>query len=267
MIEIVTVAGALYLAAVAALFWLQDGMLFPTNATPPPERPLPAASERWVLDVEGDTRLHGIVIPGADAGGPVVLGFPGNAWNAQDFAVFLHERLPAATIVAFHYRGYPPSEGRPSERALTGDARRLAGAVRARWPGRAIVPVGVSIGSGVAAAIADAPGVAGAVLVSPFDSIRALAQRRYWWVPVGPLLRHPFDSAARLADVERPIAVLAAGRDALVPPARTEALVAAVPCVVSHRVFAEADHVGLYDEPGFGAALRAAVAAVAGERC
>lgn len=262
MIEIVLVLAGLYGLAVAVLFVSQDGMLFPRHATPPPAEPLPAGSERWTLAADNGDTLHGVVVPSAAGGGPVVVGFPGNAWNARDFAVFLHERLSRATIVAFHYRGYTPSEGRPSERALTADAVRIADAVRRRWPERAVVPVGVSIGSGVAAALVASRDVAGAVLVSPFDSIRALARSRYPWVPVGLLLRHPFDSAARLDEVERPIAVIAAGEDSLVPPARTDALVRHIRQLVHHRVVAGADHGGLYDDPTFAAALEEALAAV-----
>ncbi len=262
MVEIGILAAAGYAAVVGALYLLQDGMLFPHARTPPPERVPPPAMERWTVTGADGAELHGVFLPAAGGGTPIVLGFPGNAWNAQDFAVFLHERLPGADVVAFHYRGYAPSEGSPSERALVADALALTDRVRRRWPDRPIVPVGVSLGSGVAAAVVAEREVAGAVLVTPFDSIRALARARYWWAPVGLLLRHPFDSAARLADVDRPIAVISAARDTLIPPARTGALVDRLDHLVDHHVFAEHDHMSLYDDPRFGEVLARQVEAV-----
>lgn len=262
VVELGIAAVALYAVAAGALFVMQDDMLFPRKATRPPVEPLPDAAEDWTLAGGDGATLHGVYIPARAGGTPVVLGFAGNAWNAQDFAVFLHERVPRADVVAFHYRGYAPSEGAPSERALVADARVIVDRLHERWPERPLVPVGVSIGSGVAAAVVAERDVAGAVLVSPFDSIRAVAQARYPWAPVGLLLRHPFDSAARLDDATTPIAVISAGRDALVQPERTAALVRAAANVVDHHVFADADHGSLYDEPGFAAALADAVDAV-----
>ena len=262
VVELAVVATALYAVAVGALFVMQDGMLFPRGAVRPPVEPLPAAAEHWTLTSADGATLYGVHLPPRDGDGPIVLGFPGNAWNAQDYAVFLHERLPDAHVVAFHYRGYAPSEGRPSERALVADGLAIVDRLRGRWPERAIVPVGASIGSGVAAAVLAERDVAGAVLISPFDSVRALAAARYPWVPVGWLLRHPFDSAARLETVERPVAVISAGRDQLVPPGRTAALLESVATLVDHHVFADAGHGDLYDEPRFGAVLADAVDAV-----
>jgi hypothetical protein len=52
----------------------------------------------------------------------VILGFGGNAWNADDLALYLHGLLPDTEVVAFHYRGYRPSTGRSSAAALLADA-------------------------------------------------------------------------------------------------------------------------------------------------
>jgi pimeloyl-ACP methyl ester carboxylesterase len=265
VLQLAILAVAIYAAAVVGLYLLQDRMLFPRDATPPPRDPLPAGSEQLTLATPEDGVLHGVLVPASAGRTPLVLGFPGNAWNAQDFAVFLHERLPSADVVAFHYRGYPPSDGHPSERALTRDAIAIVDHLRERFADRPLVLVGVSLGSGVAAAVMAEREVAGAVLVTPFDSIRAIARERYRWVPVDLLLRHPFDSAARLAGVDRPVVVISAGRDELVPPARTRALVERVPNLLDHHVFADDDHGSLYDAERFGDVLRRAVAAVAAE--
>lgn len=263
VLAFLTLAGGLYVAAVAGLFLWQDQMLFPRGATPAPARTLPANAEPLTLTTADGVTLHGVFLPAdEEPDAPLILGFPGNAWNAQDFADFLQEHLPATAVVAFHYRGYPPSAGSPSEQALVADALAITDEVRRRWPGRPIVPVGVSLGSAVAAAVVKERDVTGAVLVTPFDSVRAIARRRYWWAPVRLLLRHPFDSADRLDDAGEPIAVISAGRDELIPARRTEALVRRIPNVVARHVLEEHDHASLYDDPRFGDVLRRSLKAV-----
>ena len=105
------------------MFEFQSHLIFPTHAVAAPG-PWPAGAERLTLQAGDGTELIGIHIP-ADhpAKWPtLILGFGGNAWNAQDVAEYLHDLFPAQDVVAFHYRGYAPSRGSPSADALVGDA-------------------------------------------------------------------------------------------------------------------------------------------------
>ncbi len=253
-----------YAAAVGGLYVLQDRLIFPRGRTSPPYRELPSAAESLVLETADGARLEGVYLPSPDASAPLVLGFPGNAWNAQDFALFLADCLPEAAIVAFHYRGYPPSTGHPGERALARDAHAIVRCLGERWPERPLVVVGVSIGSGVAAHVLDASEVAGAVLIVPFDSVLAVAREQYPWVPVGALLRHPFDTVAMVERTDLPIAVLSAAEDKLIRPARTAALVDRIPNLAFEHTFEGASHHSIFDEPSFPAVLDAAVIKVSG---
>jgi hypothetical protein len=56
---------------------------------------------------------------------------------------------------------------------------------------------GVSLGTGVAVQVAVARPPRCLVLTSPYDSLVAVGQRIYRWLPVRLLTRHPFDSLAR----------------------------------------------------------------------
>jgi pimeloyl-ACP methyl ester carboxylesterase len=62
------------------------------------------------------------------------------------------------------------------------------------------------------------------VLVTPFDSLVAVAARHYWFLPVRLLLRHRFPSTQWAAQTQAPALVLAAERDFVVPPAHARAL-------------------------------------------
>ena len=120
----------------------------------------------------------------ADAA-PTLLGFGGNTWNAEATALTLHALFPHRDVVAFHYRGYAPSTGSPSADALFSNSLMIYDHLLQTQAGEPILPVGFSIGAAVAAYLARHRPVAGLILVTPFDSLEAVARDLYWWAPVG----------------------------------------------------------------------------------
>jgi len=70
------------------------------------------------------------------------------------------------------------------------------------------------------------------------------------------------DSAARLQGSPVPVAIVAAGRDTLILPRRTDALRRSVGTLVSDRTLASAGHNDIYDDPAFRPAMQEALAAV-----
>lgn len=244
-----------------------DDLIFPTHAVASPGS-LPPGAERLSLDVEGGFKLHGVhIAPGKPGARPrvLVLGFGGNAWNAADVATYLHEIYPGADVVAFHYRGYRPSTGTASAEALIADAPLILDhAIERVKPKRTIV-AGFSIGTGVASSLAKSGKVDGLILVTPFDSLKAVAQDLYPWVPgMGLIFRHEFDSAAFLKGSKIPVAILAAQRDEIIPAKRTDALRARVPNLVFDRTIARAGHNDIYIRSDFQQAMREAAKAVSG---
>ena len=256
------VAALAYAAIVGVMYAGQTSMVFPTRMVPGSPAVLPAGAERLALATTDGDMLAGLRLPGPDSGAPLVLGFGGNAWNADHLALFLRELTPEAEIVTFHYRGYRPSTGQPTAAALLGDAVAIHDALVPRAGARRVYAVGLSLGTGVAAHLARGRALAGLVLVSPFDSLAAVAQGHYFWLPVRPLFRHDIDAAAAMAAHERPTAVISAQRDTIVPPRRTAALIPSIRRLVRHHVIAGADHNDLYDRSALAAAYRDAFAAV-----
>lgn len=243
--------------------WSQDDIIFPVHAVPPPG-PLPPGAERIAIDSGGE-RLHGIHVPPAtEAQGPrtLVLGFGGNGWNGEDVGSYLHDLYPEADVVVFHYRGYRPSTGRPSAEALVADAPLVLAEAKRRVRPQRVIAVGFSIGSGVAASLAKSGGVDGLILVTPFDSLKAVAGDIYPWLPVGPFFRHEFDAAQFLAGSDMPVAILAAERDEIIPPRRTEALRTQVRNLVFDRTIGRASHNDIYQRSDFHAAMQEALGAV-----
>ena len=258
-------AAALLFGAFAGMMaWSQDDLIFPTHAVAPAD-PLPASAERLSVELPGGERLHGVHIPPsrpAEGTRTLVLGFGGNAWNGENVALYLHEHYPAADVVAFHYRGYSPSTGRPSAEALIADAPLVFDSAVARVRPARVVAVGFSIGSGVAASLANRRELDGIVLVTPFDSMKAVAADIYPWLPVGLLFRHEINAAELLRGSSVPVAIVAAERDEIIPPRRTEALRNAVPNLAFDRTIAGASHNDIYSRQDFRTAMDEALEAV-----
>ena len=247
------------------MFDFQSQAIFPTHAVARPG-PLPAHAERLEIDSAGGERLHGVHVPpsGRTRSGVLILGFGGNAWNAQDAAIYLHQLYPESDVVAFHYRGYAPSAGTPSAEALIADAPLVHDLAVARVKPKRTVAVGLSIGSGVAAELATRRPLDGLVLVTPFDSLESAAADLYPMLPVRLLFRHDIDAARALERSKVPTAIIAAERDQLILPPRTEALRRRVGNLVFDHTIARAGHNDLYERSAFHQAMRDALAAILG---
>ena len=246
------------------MFALQAQAIFPTHAVAEPG-PLPAGAQRVTIAAPEGNQLHGVHIPAAAESSnerTLVLGFAGNAWNSEDAATYLHELYPAADVVTFHYRGYRPSTGSPSSSALLADAPLVYDFAFSKVRPKRTIAVGFSIGSGVAAQLAGERPLDGLILVTPFDSLKAVAAGHYPFLPVGALFRHDMDAAAALKDSKVPTAIVAAERDTIIPPRRTEALRSKIGNVVFDRTIPGAGHNDLYHRPEFRDAMKAALETV-----
>lgn len=253
------------LAFVGAMMLFQDQLLFPTSAVPAAGK-LPAGAEVLQIGTDDGQTLGGVYIkPNDEVTGArtLVVGFGGNAWNGQHVAEYLSELFPEAHVIAFHYRGYRPSTGRPSAAALLEDAPQvLRAAARKVRPDRTVA-IGFSIGSGIAASLARQPGIDGLILVTPFDSLKAAAADLYPWLPVGLFIQHEVDSGDYLANSNVPVAIISAERDEIIAPRRTDALRARVSNLRFNRTISGAGHNDLYGRSDFQEAMREALEAIA----
>ena len=263
MLKLLLIPIGLYLTVVLLFAALQARLLFPAGAVPT-AGPLPRGAQRLAVTAPDGARLAGVHIAPLQAPPQRILAvvFGGNGWNAQHAAQLVHRIWPQVDVVAFHYRGYPPSSGSPSAKALLADAPLALAAARDAVRPVRTVAVGMSIGSGVAASLAGSGEVDGAVLVTPFDSLAAVAQQLYPWLPVKLLFRHEIAAAAALRRSPVPVALIAAERDRIIPAERTAALRRSIPNLASDRTVPDAGHNDLYDRPQFQPAMNEALAAV-----
>jgi uncharacterized protein len=261
VVYLIPALAALYAVIIAGMYFAQTWLLFPTALAAAARVRLPASTQRLAVRTPEGERLAGVRIlsEGATAeDAPTLLGFGGNAWSAEAVALTLHALFPHRDVVAFHYRGYAPTSGRPSARALFSDSLVIFDHLAETSVVGPILPVGFSIGAAVAAYLAGRRPVAGLILVTPFDSLEAVARDLYWWAPVGPLLRNRMPTIEFVRGSNVPTALMIAGRDTIVPKRRSAPLRAAIRNLVFERTI-DAGHNDLYDHPDFAKAAREAL--------
>ena len=145
--------------------------------------------------------------------------------NAEDVSVALPQfaaAFPGHAVYVMHYRGYGGSTGSPSEQALVADALTLYDQLQTQHS--AITVIGRSLGAGVAVQLAAQRKVAQLLLITPFDSLSALAQRQFPFFPVKWLLKDTYNSVAYAPAISCPMLILLAEQDEIIGRAHSEAL-------------------------------------------
>lgn len=175
-----------------------------------------------VLDADG-RRRHAWHIPAA-RGKPTVIYFGGNAENAAWMIEDARTRVEGVGWLLVDYPGYGGSDGMPSEASITADALLWYDHAVAKLDARRVIAFGRSLGSGVAVFLASQRPIQRVVLVTPYDSMVAVAAYHYPFLPVRLLLRHRFDSIGRAPAIRVPLLCVAAERDEVIPPAHARRL-------------------------------------------
>lgn len=259
LLSLVLVYGVLVLF----MYGAQTSLVFP--GTRLPNRPIdhPFKPERLALDVAKDVVLHGMLFsPDGEKSEGLMIGFGGNGQDADELGQDLAARFPNWHVGVFHYRGYGPSSGNPSEQALLNDSLEIHDLLKARLTPDLIMAYGVSLGSGISAYLAQERKLDGAFLITPYDTLVAVAKDSYPWLPVDLLMKHRFPSVDFLKNHRTPIALIAAEQDVVVRPARTDVLRRAIGNLVFDRTIEGAGHVDLYDRQDYDDAVNEALTAL-----
>ncbi|HEV7389856.1 MAG TPA: alpha/beta hydrolase [Gemmatimonadaceae bacterium] len=211
---------ALILGALALLWQKQERILF----QPPPLLGEPPLSGRITYDAIDGQPLLGFLIGDPRSAPGVLICFHGNAdlaaWQ-MDWARSVERRTGYAMLLA-EYRGYMSLGGSPTYESTRLDARAAYDHLRVAFgvgPER-IAYFGHSLGSAVAAELAEMHPPTALLLQSPFSSARAMA-RLIITPPVvlawRAISRIHFDTERVVTELDVPVSVAHGKRDRIVP--------------------------------------------------
>ena len=213
--RLVIVGATAAVSAVSAIYFFQQRMIFPAPKAVDPQHADPRFRPVSIKTSDGEM-LAGHFHP-PELGEPTVVIFHGNGSAAvyQDLKGAAYAGAGMGVLLA-EYRGYGLSTGAPSEKGLFTDGVASFDFARQHTDG----PIGIhghSLGTGVAVKVASVRDVFGIVLESPFDSVLAIAQKRFPWLPVSLFLKHKFRSDELIGSIHVPILILHGTEDAIVP--------------------------------------------------
>lgn len=206
---------------------------------PPADVPAaPAVARRVEFAADDGHPLYGYLVqPVTATGAPpaILIAFHGNADLSAWFVPWareLAERSGAAVFVP-EYRGYGGIPGSPTYESSASDARGALAWVNAEYPGAPVALYGHSLGSAIAAELAEfmTPRLPAAlVLQSPFTSAQAMAARML--VPPIPGLwslisRVHYDTRRVVGALDVPVHVAHGTRDVVIPVRMGRAVFAA----------------------------------------
>ena len=253
------------LVVLAAVVWFGQRrfIYFPETRSPGPAGDsLAGGSDVELRTADGLTLTAWRVDPSDSARDMAVLYLPGNGGH-RGLRAPVARALAAEgfTVLLVDYRGYGGNPGRPSEGGLVLDAQAAQEYLaRAGFPAERTIDVGESIGTGVAAHLAERVPPAGLVLRSPYTSLGAVARHTMGGLPIGWAIRDRFDTLGRMPAISAPVTVLIGGADETIPPAQSRAVADA-----ATHLFAVHEHpgVGHNDALWFGSYLAQQVADLA----
>jgi uncharacterized protein len=209
-----------YAAVLLMMMAFENSLIFiPTSDPNDDWAPRGLAIEDAQFQAADGTKIHGWYVPREKPRAVVLFchGNAGNITNRTDIIRALHDRV-GVSVLAFDYRGYGKSEGKPNEAGVLSDARAARSwlAKKAGVAEDRIVLMGESLGGAVAVDLAT-DGARALILENTFSSAPDVAAVHYPWIPVRLLMRTKFDAAGKIGSYHGPLFQSHGERDRIVP--------------------------------------------------
>lgn len=209
----------IYLLLCLSIYLLQRHLIFqPPIASP--------HNHETIRIKHGDFLLEALLVNPTATNTLVYFG--GNAEDVAYAATDFETRLPSHKVYLIKYRGYAGAAGQPTEQNLYQDALAWMQFIQSNQQ-QNITVMGRSLGSSVATFVASKHVINRLILITPFDSIRAVAQDLLPGLPIQWLLKDHFDSKSRAHSIGAPTLILTAAGDQVITKHHSQSLANAVP--------------------------------------
>jgi len=240
--SIILVLVSLYLLLAAFLYIYQRKLIY---------HPMPVDPEFDADEVSIDnkgTLLHGWVLnPGKPR---AMIYFGGNSEMVTHRREYFETVFSDYSVYLINYRGYGKSQGSPNECGMFSDALAIHDELIKQHD--SISAYGRSLGSGVAVYLAAMRPLEKLILLTPYDSVAAVAQGIYPLFPTRYLIRDRFDSASRAGSIDVPVLITSAENDREIRLPHTLALKQKFnSALVVYQMIAGAAHNDIIDFPEY----------------
>lgn len=199
-------------------------------------------TDLFLPTADGET-VHGWWMPARAARGHILFAHGNGGTIGDRVPIFALLGELGFDVLAFDYRGYGRSTGRPTERGTYLDARAAREALldRAGVDPDRVLYLGKSLGGGVMVELSSRFPPAGLILMSTFTGIRDAARSLYPFLP-GPLVPDAYPNLRRIRGLRTPLLLMHGDRDELLPLRHAHRLFDAAPEPKRLEVFAGAGH-------------------------
>lgn len=160
----------------------------------------------------------------------VILYFHGNAGDLSRWGEIANRFLDFEyDVIVMDYRGYGKSTGKRSESRLFEDAQLFYEHTAELFPEDCIVVYGRSLGCSIATHVASKNEVKKLILETPFFNLTDVAQDRFPFLPMKPILKYKLASNEFIKQVQAPIRIFHGTEDRVVAYDSGKRLFEAVP--------------------------------------
>jgi len=154
----------------------------------------------------------------------MVVLYHGNAGTVCDRAHYAEIFREAGWgYVLVGYSGFGDGTGYSNHEMIRADVHNVIQFLDEKNPDQVYV-VGESIGAGVASYHVSVRSPNALFLITPFDTLRNVAQHHYWYFPVNIFLREAYDNVQRLHSYGGPVKILHGTHDEIVPMSLAQSL-------------------------------------------
>ena len=244
---VVVVIVAIYLGALLYIYFTQDTKVF-NHSEIEKKEPLDLENmQRLSFEVDKDVILDGVYKKSDTKDAPLIIYFGGNADDAT--RILLHVKsLEGYDIVAFNYRGFVHSSGKPSEKDIFGDALRIFDKY---GKNKDVIVMGRSLGTGTATYVASKRDIKGLILITPYDSIVSIAKKIYPYFPIEILSKHKFESVKYMTNVKEKVGLIEVEDDDTIPKYHFDKLKEKVGNLALHVELKNITHGDVLSHPQF----------------
>jgi hypothetical protein len=208
-----------YSVIMGAMYFKQDSMIyFPEKEIFQNPRNINLDYREINFPAKDGVNISGWYIPADQEKGVLLLchGNAGNISHVMEHIRIFHEM--GLSVLAFDYRGFGKSAGKPSEEGTYLDAEAAWDyLIRQGNSPEKIIVYGQSLGGAIAAEIAVRKNPVALIIESSFTSISDIGAQLYPWLPVKLLSKYQYSTVAKIGMINSPKLIIHSPDDEIVP--------------------------------------------------